>query len=112
MNSCGCGPQNWHQKDMLKKKGIVKSTMPFVNATTHVIWDFVRDAREHKYFTWTRHNLNWWKLRQHVQGGVDFAGKLDTTHVLAPKDMCLYLRLDRLVHKLHKRDYIGCLMPK
>ena len=30
----------------------------------------------------------------------------------APKDMCLYLSLDRLVHKLQNRDYIGCLMPK
>ena len=28
--------------------GIVKSTTPFVHATTHVIWDFVRDAREHR----------------------------------------------------------------
>ena len=47
-----------------KIKGIVKSTMPFVNATTHVIWDVVRDAREHKLFAWSlphsgpHHSLN------------------------------------------------------
>ena len=96
--------------------GIVKSTTPFVNATTHVI--FCADACEHKQFAWSlphnepRHSLNWWKLRQNLQGGVEFVRKSDTMHILAPKDMCLYLRLDRLVHKLQNRDYIGSLMPK
>ena len=33
---------------LVKLMGTVKSTTPFVNATPHVIWDFVRNARKHK----------------------------------------------------------------
>ena len=90
----------------------MKSTTPFVNATTHVIWDFVHDVCEHKYFTWTPSQFELVEAASKRTGGVEFARKSYTMHVLAPKDMYLYLRLDRLVHKLQNRDYIGCLMPK